>query len=359
MPEREMTSRERIRRTMVHQEADRVAVQDAIWATTTARWRKEGLPEGVSPAAFFGFEMARIGADTSLRFPVEVLEETDDYRIHRNANGRVAKDWKDRTSTPMLLGYAIETPDDWRKYRDRMTPTPERIDWEVFDTQYRSARRDGRFFCFTGVVGYQTITARMHPDRLLECMVTDPGWVVEMIDTNTEMVLGLFRMLVEKGYEFDGYWCSDDLGYRNALMFSPRHFRELVMPAHRRLCDFCHAHGIFTFLHSCGNVNEVVDDLIEAGWNCLQPLEVKAQMDVVRLKRQYGDRLALMGGIDVRVMADGTDEEIEAEVRDKLTVAKAHGGYLYHSDHSVPDNISFQRYQRVIELVHRYGRYDW
>ena len=80
-------------------------------------------------------------------------------------------------------------------------------------------------------------------------------------------------------------------------------------------------------------------------------------MDVVRLKRTYGGRLALMGGIDARTMADGTEEELEEEVRTKLRVAKEQGGYIYHSDHSVPDNVSFQRYRRTIELVHRYGRY--
>jgi uroporphyrinogen decarboxylase len=286
-----------------------------------------------------------------------VLEETEEYTIHRNANGRVSKNWKGRTSTPMLLGHAIETPDDWWKHKERLAFTPDRINWESFETQYRNACRNGRFFCYASGVGYQAITAQVHPDQLLEAMLTDPEWVKDMIDTNTELVLGLFGALVEKGYAFDGYWCSDDLGYRNGLMFSPRVYRELVMPAHVALCAFCQKHGIAPFLHTCGNVNEVVDDLIEAGWGCLQPLEVKSQMDVIQLKRDYGDRLALMGGIDVRVMADGTDEEIEEEVRSKLLVAKEHGGYIYHSDHSVPDNVSFSRYQRMIELVHQYGWY--
>ena len=353
----EMTSRERIRRALNHQDADRVSIQDAIWHTTEARWRREGLPQGISPGEFFGFEIARISADSSFRFPVEVLEETDEYRIHRNANGRLAKDWKDMTSTPMLLGYEIETPDDWRENKGRLAPTPDRINWDVIERSYQNTREKGRFLCFTGGVGYQVITGRMHPDRMLEGMVTDPEWIKEMIDVNTDLVLGLFQMLVEKGHAFDGYWCSDDLGYRNGLMFSPRHFRELVMPAHKKLCDFCHEHGISTFLHTCGNVNEVVDDLVEVGWDYLQPIEVKSGMDVIQLKRDYGDRLALMGGIDVRIMADGTDDEIEEEVNSKLSIAKEHGGYLYHSDHSVPDNVSFQRYQRVIELVYQYGRY--
>ena len=354
----EMTSHERIKRALNHQEADRVAIQDSIWGTTGSRWRKEGLPQEVSPDQFFGFEMIRIGPDRSFRFPTAVLEETDEYRIHRNANGRVVKDFKDQTSTPMLIDYTIKTREDWDKHKHRLTPTPDRINWVAFESDRRRAHQEGLFFCYTGGAGYQAITGMVHPEALLESMITDPQWAKEMIDTSTDLVLGLLQLLIDKGYQFDGYWCSDDLGYRNGLMFSPRHYRELVMPAHQKVCDFCHQHGIFAILHSCGNVNEAVDDLIEAGWDCLQPLEVKAQMDVIQLKRKYGDQLALMGGIDVRVMADGTAEELEEELRTKLEIAKENGGYIYHSDHSVPDNVSFQQYQRVIELVLEFGRYE-
>ena len=354
----EMTSRERITRAVNHQDADRVAIQDSVWATTEARWRREGLPDGVSPTAYFGFEMVRPGVDTSLRFPVEVLEETDEHRIYRNANGRVGKDWKDQASTPMLIAYEIETPDDWLKHKGRLAPAADRIDWDAFDRAFRTAREEGRYLCLNGGVGYQVITGRVHPDLLLEYMLTDPEWVKDMVDTQTDLVLAMFEMVLGKGYEPDGYWCSDDLGYRNGLMFSPRVFQDLFAPAHRKLCDFCHQHGVSTFLHTCGNVNEVMDELIEIGWDCLQPLEVKAQMDVVQLKRDYGDRVTLMGGIDVRVIAEGTEEELEEEIRSKLTVAKEHGGYIYHSDHSVPDNVSFGSYKRTMALVAKYGRYD-
>jgi uroporphyrinogen decarboxylase len=354
----EMSSRERIRCALSHQEADRIAVQDSIWATTVARWRKEGLPQNVSPDQFFDFEMIRIGPDRSLGLPTAVLEETDEYQVHQNANGRIVKDWKNQTSTPMLIDYTIKTRDDWEKHKNRLTPTPDRIDWDAFEAARQRIHQEGLFFCYTGGAGYQAITGVVHPDQLLELMILEPDWVKEMIDINTDMVIGLLQLLIDKGYQFDGYWCSDDLGYRNGLMFSPRHYRELVMPAHQKVCDFCHQHGLFGILHSCGNVNEAVGDLIEAGWDCLQPLEVKAQMDVIQLKQEYGDRLALMGGIDVRVMADGTEEELEEEIRSKLEIAKENGGYIYHSDHSVPDNVSFQRYQHVIELIHKYGRYE-
>ena len=81
-------------------------------------------------------------------------------------------------------------------------------------------------------------------------------------------------------------------------------------------------------------------------------------MDVIELKKNFGDKLAFMGGIDVRKMAHPDPDVIEEEIRTKVGITKVGGGYIYHSDHSVPDNISFQQYCRVIELVRQYGTYE-
>jgi len=78
---------------------------------------------------------------------------------------------------------------------------------------------------------------------------------------------------------------------------------------------------------------------------------------LLALKKQYGDRLAFMGGIAVRAMAAADPAVIEDEIRTKLTVAKLGGGFIFHSDHSVPDDVSFQQYQRVVELAREYGAY--
>ncbi len=354
----EMTSSERVSLALKHESADRIALQDSPWGTTVTRWRKEGLPENVSPADFFGYEFEHIGGDLSFRFPSKTLENTDQYTIYTDANGRTLKNWKNTTSTPMLIDYAIKTRDDWEKNKHLLIPSRDRINWDSVAQAYKRIRERGKFLCFSGGVGYQATTGKIHLENMLMAMATDPEWIKDAINTGADLTLGLFKMLIDEGYKFDGCWSSDDLGYRNGLMFSPQEFRDLVLPAHKRLCDFCHENGVFAILHSCGNFNEVVPDLIEIGWDCLQPLEVKAGMDVIELKRKFGDRISLMGGIDVRVMADGTDEELEEEIGKKITIAKENGGYIYHSDHSVPDNVSFQRYQQVIKLVNQYGSYS-
>ncbi|MCD6350675.1 MAG: hypothetical protein J7M26_01040, partial [Armatimonadetes bacterium] len=124
-----------------------------------------------------------------------------------------------------------------------------------------------------------------------------------------------------------------------------------------KLYGFFHEIGRKVILHSCGCVRELVPDLIDAGLDCLQPLEVKAGMDLVELKREFGDRLAFMGGIDVRAMAAEDPSVIEEEIATKIPVAMEGGGYIYFSDHSVPDNVSSERYMYVMQLVREYGTY--
>jgi uroporphyrinogen decarboxylase len=109
-------------------------------------------------------------------------------------------------------------------------------------------------------------------------------------------------------------------------------------------------------MHSDGDMCRFIPRLIESGVQVLQPLEAKAGLDVRKLAGEYGRTLALMGNIDVRKMS-GTAAEIEEEVRSKLTVAMQGGGYIYHSDHSVPPTVSFEQYCRLISLVDQYGTY--
>ena len=185
----------------------------------------------------------------------------------------------------------------------------------------------------------------------------DVSWVRDMYETDAELAIQMHQIMKQGGFKFDGAWLFCDLGYRNGLLFSPRHFDQQLRPTFQRLFDYFKGEGLPTILHSCGDVRALIPRLIEDGLTCLQPLEVKAGMDVIELKQQFGDKMAFMGGIDVRAMADPDPKVIEQEIRTKLSAAKQGGGYIYHSDHSVPNNVSFDRYCRVLELVREYGAY--
>jgi uroporphyrinogen decarboxylase len=132
-------------------------------------------------------------------------------------------------------------------------------------------------------------------------------------------------------------------------------FRKLLKPVHAQAIDWAHARGIKTHLHSCGDVNPFVPELVEIGLDALNPLEVKAGMDPIGLKRTWGDRLVLHGGINA-VLWDDLDA-IEAEMRRVLPALKAGGGYVFSSDHSVPSSVSLANFRRIVDLAKQLGAY--
>ena len=352
-----MTSRERITLALQHKEADRVAIQDGPWSTTVRRWHREGLPEGESPTSFFKYEMTSIGADLSLRLPSEKIEETEDYTIAKNANGVIHKNWKNSMSTPELLGFTINSREAWEEHKHRLEYDDTRVNWDRALAGYKNAREKGLFISYSSAIGYDRWGNTIGPENFLPAMLIDPEWPRDVYMTDAELNIAAAEEMIARGMEFDAAFLYDDLGYRNGTFFSPETYREQLFPAHKRLFSFFNSKGIPTILHSCGCVKDFIPDFIEAGLTCLQPLEAKAGMDLIELKKQYGDELAFMGGIDVRAMSAEDPAVIEEEIRTKVGFAKQGGGYIYHSDHSVPDDVSFEQYKRVIELVHEYGKY--
>ncbi|MDD3725771.1 MAG: uroporphyrinogen decarboxylase family protein [Candidatus Ratteibacteria bacterium] len=352
-----MTSRERVLRALNHKIPDRVPIQDTPWAATVNRWRKEGLPEDISPEEYFEYEFVFFGADLSPRFPVKTIEKNEEYIITTTPMGGKIKNHRDYSTTPEIIERPIKTKDDWKEIKKRLNPDWTRIDWATGLANNQTAMEDGKFVCFSAACGYDALQSYMKSEQLLITIAEDPDWVKDMVMTLAELIIVTAELMINNGFKFDGAFLYNDMGYRNGLLFSPESYKKTHYEADRLLYGYFHSKGMKTLLHSCGNVTELVPLLIEVGLDCLEPLEVKAGMDVISLKEKYGDQLAFMGNIDVRLMADEDPSKIEEEIKKKFEVAKRNGGYIYHSDHSIPKNVSFQQYCRVMELVKRYGVY--
>ena len=378
-----MNSRERIKRALSLEEPERVPIQDSLWVSTVERWRREGMPTDVSPAEYFDYEMVTFGADVTPRFPVRIVGEDEEYIVETTPFGGLRRQRKDYASTPEWLEFPCHSRQDWERIKKRLRPSKDRVDWGgerptglAYDEREESlqvtgrgewrvglkgcqkAREAGKFTAYAAPIGFGHIhQAYVGTEELLIAIATEPEWVIDMYETNADLVIANYETMVEGGFEFDGVFFSCDLGYRSRTFFSPQHFEEQLHPTFKRLFGYFRSKGLPVILHSDGQVLEFIPYFIEEGLTCLQPLEVKAGMDLIKLKREYGHRLTFMGGIDVRAMASADPRAIEEEIRSKFTVAKEGGGYIYHSDHSVPNNVSLAQYKRVMELVREYGTY--
>lgn len=353
-----MTTHERVSRMYAHQEADRVPINDGPWESTIFRWRREGLPQGMSWQEYLGTDLfAGLGGiDTSPRFPREIIEETDTYIIERDSWGITKKNFKPVNTTPMNIDHLIKDPDSWRRAKERMAPTRDRIDWAYMEKNYKRSRERGAWITAGLWFGYDIVNARMvGTETLLLAMADDPEWVIDMLNTLCDLSLTLLDMVWEAGYYFDELQWPDDMGYKNGLLFSKKMWREMVRPYQQRAINWAHAHGVKAHLHSCGNIMALVPDLVDLGLDALNPMEIKAGMEPLAIKKEFGDRLLLCGGFDIRNW--NAWELAEADIRTKLPILMESGGYIFHSDHSIPDSVSLDNYRRIVELVKEIGRY--
>jgi len=352
-----MTTHERMKRMLEHREADRVPIIDGPWATTLERWRREGLPADIGFVDYFDLDRFEgLGLDNSPHYEERTIEETEEYRITTTGWGATVKNWKHAAGVPEFLSFTITDPDAWRKTKERIAPDRDRIDWAKLKTDYRRWHETGTWTSLGFSFGFQVALSVMTgTERTLIAMTEQPEWVADMFNHLLDVNIALGEMVLAEGYRFDDInWC-DDMGYKGKPFFSPAMYRALLKPVHKRAVDWAHAKGMKARLHSCGDIRVLVPDLVEIGLDMLNPLEVKAGMDPVALKEQYGDRLAFHGGLNALLY--NHPEELWAEMRRVIPPMKKDGGYVISSDHSVPDSVSLETFREFVRLARELGTY--
>ena len=354
----EMTSRERFGRMYEHKEADRVPMLGSPWGTTLERWRSEGMPEDAGFADYFGLDQtASVGGDISPRFETKTIEETDEYVIAKDSWGTTAKNWKHAASTPHWLDRTIVDRASWEIAKARMVMGRDRINWDHLKANHKTWREKGIWIQGGLWFGFDVTHARIvGTERLLIMMMDDPELVIDIFNTQLDCSLQLLDMIWDAGYEFDAIGWPDDMGYRNGPFFSVDTYREILKPVHKRAIAWAHEKSIVAHLHSCGNINKLLPELIDIGLDALNPLEVKAGMDPIHIKKTYGDRLVLHGGLNAMLWDD--IGQIEAEMRRLMPVLKQNGGYIFAEDHSIPDSVSLDNYKKIVALGKELGAYD-
>lgn len=351
-----MTTHERFSRMYAHKEADRIPILDSPWADTIDRWVSEGMPSRDYISYFDLDRTAYISLNNSPNYPQETIEETEDYRIYTTNWGATMRSWKKKTSTPEHLDFTVKTAQDWAEAKARMTPTDDRIPWDRLKAEYKAWRSEGRWITGGFWFGFDVTHSHMvGTERVLMAMIEEPEWVMDMFNHFLDVDIALMDRVWDAGYHFDELHWYDDMGYKLNQFFSVRMYRELLKPVHKRAIDWAHSHGIPARLHSCGDIRPLIPELLDIGLDGLNPLEVKAGMDPVAIKRQYGDKLVLHGGVNA-VLWDQPEAILE-EIGRVIPALKENGGYIFASDHSIPAAVSLEGFRAIIDTVKRLGSY--
>lgn len=357
-----LTSRERVRRMFARQDQDRVPRYDSYWPDTLARWQRENQIAG--EAAVFDvlacdFHSAGVAWPAPFPGQRQVLQENGETVVFRDEWGATLRQWRSKDGTPEHLGFDCDTREKWEAcYKPALLNSGVQVDLGAIKEQAAVGRKKGRWCLWHCADSFEATRKLMGDAIVLAAMASDPEWVQDVSRTYTDCLLREFEAIWSLGLDFDGVFMWGDMAYNRSTVCSPRMYRSLIWPDHRRVAEWIHARGMQLIYHTDGNVNGVIDLYIEAGINCLQPLEAKASMDLRQIAPKYGDRMAFMGNVNVLAMLDNDREKIEAEVVSKLAAGKATRGYVYHSDHSIPPQVSWDSYKFVVDLLNRYGRYE-
>ena len=370
----ELTSKERFDRILKHQPVDRIGLFEVFWRETVQRWSAEGYfarPEMVSD--HFGLDVRRTGGEitpgdyrtvnlmANIDVGDQVVEETESAKLIRDGNGALLRWIKNGSGAPEHVDFTVKDRQGWeehiRPYLLDERTYERRINFSSFRTLRAKCTRENRFMT-CGVVGpFDQMSPMCGHEHLLLGMALDGDWVHAMADLYATVAIRLLEILFEREGLPDGLWVWDDLGFKGRPFMSPAMYREQLYPAHKKLFDFAHSCGLPVVFHCDGYVEALIPSLIEAGINCLQPLEVKAGMDLLKLKQRFGDQIALIGGMDVRVLETNDRQAVEMELLSKLPGAMAGSGYVLQVDHSVSPLVDYETYKYFVERGLEIGTY--
>ncbi|HUU22022.1 MAG TPA: uroporphyrinogen decarboxylase family protein [Phycisphaerae bacterium] len=362
-----MTHRECFQKVMAGQVTDWVPNYElGLWGHTVQRWLDEGLPRD---RAYLGdmFEgeplfqldrraFARLNIWMIPPFEYEVIEQTDRYEVFRDGGGIVHRALREGTvrGTRMSMDAYLEHPvrdrASWRDVKRRYDPAaPVRYPlW--WDEQARLWQGRDYPLCLlsNGSFGlYSQLRSWVGTENISYLFYDDPALVEEMIEFNTEFLLGLIdRALREVRFDYFNFF--EDCAGKGGPLFGPEQFGKFFRKPYRRITDRLRRGGIESiWLDSDGDCRALIPLWQEAGVNCFWPLERASDMDPVALRRQFGGDIVLCGGVDKREIAKGP-KAIDAEL-ERLRPVVERGGYIPHIDHTVPPSVSYRDFLYYME----------
>ncbi len=357
-----MNGKERILKILRHEPVDRIGFYEHFWNDTYTKWREDGyIGQDEDFSDHFGFDISGVSPLSfvaDMNFEPIVVAETEDTITYLDGNGATLKRHKHHDTTPEHIDFSVKDREVWEeKIKPLLTVDATRINFEAYRNGKKAAEKAGRFFALKGVNVFEL----MHPvcghEHMLMGMVLDPDWVKDMVKTFTDMIIGLQKLLFEKEGIPDGIWYYEDMGYKGSPFMSPEMYNEIIKPAHKATINYAKSLGLPVIMHSCGYIEPLLPDMIDAGIDCLQVIEVKAGMDLLKLHKLYGDKIAFMGGIDVRSLYKNDLNEIDAELTSKVPYVKKGFNFILHSDHSIPANVDYHTYKYFIEKGLSLGQY--
>jgi hypothetical protein len=369
-----MAKLDRMNKALRHQEPDRVPISDFFWGSFLKRWREElGLAPETDIYEYYDLDwlVTTPNMDPHIK-PFEVLKDEPEEIVVRTGFEAVLQKKYD-LPMPAFLKFETDTIEKMEAFRFD-DPWDERRFFASGDNQIAGV---GDGFARNSPAWVETVKSRhagipvygsvceahemlwriIGTENVMLWIGEYPDQIQRFVERINEFALELAKAQIRAASGMlDGMVIWGDVAYKRGMFFSPAYWRRVFKPGVKAIVDLCHAHHLPVIYHGCGNVSRILDDFAEMGVDAYNPLEAKAGLDVVDLRRRLGHRLGFCGNMDVMIWSDASKEELKRVVLTKLNAAKG-GGYIFQSDHSVPGSVPAESYEYVVKLVREYGKY--
>jgi len=300
------------------------------------------LRRKVALQRFLGYDYVYVSCEDEVPMPLMQTTVQDSAALERTG-GRT---FMDEQRGPIT---------NWQAFESYPWPDPEVASMAAFEWYEENLPQDMCVIAFGGfshlfeylswLMGYETLCYSLYDRRDLVAAISER--LIDISRRVLDRILGFERVKL--------IWGSDDMGFRTATLISPQDLREFILPGHKLLAEMSHAAGRPYLLHSCGNLARIMDDLIDdVGIDALHSFE-DTITTVTEAKKAFGDRIALLGGVDVDFLCRADEMQVRQRVRQTLDVCMPGGGYCLGSGNSIANYVPLGNYLAMLDEGRRYA----
>ena len=318
-----------------------------------SQWRQQGASEEEINLEAFGWDYVKyavVPVDYTVRSGIEprILSENDAVRLSIDEMGRRMKLSKKCATIPLPMSYPVRSASDWERIRHWYRFTEDRIDTSKLRT-LKKLKSEGALIILWMPGGYDEPRNLMGEEALSYAYYDEPEMIEDMLETIGDLVCRALEIVLNET-DIDLLSVHEDMAGLSGPMIGPKLARQFILPYYKRIWNLAQKGGAKIFSQdSDGNVEPLIDTFLEAGINCMYPMEPKAGMDILKLRQRYGTRLAFKGGID-KFALRGNKEDIRRELEYKLTSPLTGGGTVFALDHRIPDGVPIENYRYYVRL---------
>lgn len=323
-------------------------------------WEAQGASPGELDFSAFEYRCEARGGvpvNTSLLggCPETLLEANDEYIIKRDRYGRTVKMPLGKATIALPLDYPVRTMDDWRRIESWYDFSEARFtdNWERTARQHLKA---GKVLTVSIPGGFDQPRQLMGEEQLCLAYYEQPELIHAILRKIGDMAFAVLDR-VSSRVRVDMLTVHEDMAGKSGPLAGPAQIREFILPYYRRIWDMLQDRGARLFdQDSDGDMNAVIPAFMEAGVNCMHPMEPAANMDIVQVRQRYGTQLALYGGLDKHVLRRDQDS-IATELEYKIPPMVHSGGCVLALDHRIPNGTPLANYRfyhrKVWEIMER------